>query len=95
MKGVDEEHISIGDVLVYDSTGKPLPIIHRVTTLSNSSEGFIFQTKGDHNPYQISNPSLDEKDVHYSQVRGKAMAKIPFVGYVKLWAVDLINLFVN
>ena len=95
LKGIDEEHISIGDVLVYDAVGKPLPIIHRVVSISDEAvldgKGYIFQTKGDHNPYSISNPSLDEKNVKYDFVRGKAFAKIPYVGYVKLWAVDLIN----
>lgn len=95
LKGVDEGDISIGDILVYDAAGKALPIIHRVVEISNTTGEEIFQTKGDHNPYQISNPSLDEKNVKYSYVRGKAMAKIPYVGYVKLWAVDLFSLFSN
>lgn len=88
--GVDENKIKEGDIIVYSSEAKSIPIIHRVINIRNGTE-LIFETKGDNNPYQITSYGLDETNISYEQVIGKASAKIPFLGYVKIWFSNMIN----
>ena len=75
-------------------SGKPYPIIHRVVSVTHDFETdeYIYQTKGDHNPYSIVDSSLNETDVHDFQLLGKAIARVPYIGYVKLFAVEVLNL---
>ena len=88
LRGKKSENIVVGDILVFSSNA-PYPIIHRVINQSTiNDDEFIFETKGDANSHQISNPYLDEKKVHSSQALGVAYAKIPYLGYLKLWLVD-------
>ncbi len=71
--------IKLGDIIIFNA-GSAHPIIHRVISLSPE-----LQTKGDHNPAQLS----QEKSISESQVVGVAVAKIPYVGWVKLVFVEL------
>ena len=88
--GKKPEEISIGDVIVFQSQ-KPYPIIHRV--IEKSDKGmWVFQTKGDNNKAQIKDSELDETRVLEKQILGKAMFRVPFLGYVKIWFVDLMKL---
>jgi len=81
------DKIDIGDVVVFDSKFLSYPIIHRVISKQESEEGIILSTKGDHNPAQ--NP--DEKSIHESRLHGKAVARVPYVGYVKIGLFELKN----
>lgn len=94
LKGVKPEDINVGDVIVYDAK-LPYPIIHRVIEINKEGDEFIFTTKGDHNPYPINSNTLNETNIHGSQVRGKAQLRIPFVGYVRLLAADLVNFILS
>ena len=85
--GKDPTTIDQGDVIVFHSA-KPYPIIHRVVAVENG----YFQTKGDNNPTQIVLPELNEKYVPHNYLFGKAVARVPFIGYVKIWFVELLNL---
>lgn len=88
--GASPEKIKIGDVIVYKA-GRPDPIIHRVISKEYSGE-YIFQTKGDHNAYQIQSAWLDETNVAESQIVGKAVFRIPYLGWVKIIFVELLGL---
>lgn len=92
LKGVDPGDVEIGDVIVFDAKG-PYPIIHRVINITQVEGEYIYLTKGDHNPYPIQSQTLDETNVKGSQLRGKATARIPYVGYVRLLASDLVAVF--
>ncbi|HDP73713.1 MAG TPA: signal peptidase I [Candidatus Woesearchaeota archaeon] len=81
------EKIQVGDIVVFDSEFLSYPIIHRVVSKDENNEGFFFSTKGDHNPAQ--NP--DEKTIHESRLHGKAVARVPLVGYVKIGLFELKN----
>ncbi len=81
--------IKLGDVIVFQS-GKPYPIIHRVIKKDDMSM-WVFQTKGDNNKMQIRDSELDETRVLEKQVLGKAVFRAPFLGYVKIWFVDLMK----
>ncbi|MEK6898626.1 MAG: hypothetical protein AABW79_00840 [Nanoarchaeota archaeon] len=69
--GVDD--IELGDVIIFNSNYK-YPLIHRVVELDNIG------TKGDHNPGQLS----AETDINEEQVLGRAVGRVPALGWVKL-----------
>jgi len=90
LKGVKPEDVDIGIVIVFKD-GKPDPFIHRVASKWNN-KGYHFQTKGDNNPVSIKTTYLDETDIKEEQLIGKAVFRIPFLGYVKIWFVELLKL---
>lgn len=66
--------VKIGDIVVFDVPQKKYPIIHRVYSINNG----VIETKGDHNP--VKDPWIIPK--HY--LHGKAIIKIPLLGWVKI-----------
>jgi len=81
----------IGDIIIFQPNKESLkqtPIIHRIVKIENG----IMQTKGDHNEAQITLPNsynTDETNITPDQIVGKAVFKIPYLGYVKIWASQL------
>jgi signal peptidase I len=92
--GAKPKNIELGEVIVFRSN-RPDPIIHRVVKTWSDDNEYYFQTKGDHNPDSIQSIGLDETNIKGEQVIGKAVVRIPFLGYIKIWFVDLIKLFVK
>jgi len=88
--GKKPDDIHVGDVIVFQSK-KPYPIIHRVIKKEEMGM-WVFETKGDHNPGQIRDFELDETRVLEKQLLGKAVIRIPWLGYVKIWFVELLKL---
>ncbi len=87
--GEHPEQIKRGEILVFWS-GKPYPIIHRVTKINEQT---VFETKGDNNRDQVRQaPVLDETNIQAEQIVGKAVARIPYLGYVKIWFVELLTI---
>lgn len=72
--------IEVGDVIIFKG-GSRYPIIHRVISTNP------IQTKGDHNPAQLS----IERDISQENIIGTAVFKIPYLGWVKLFFVDLFQ----
>lgn len=90
LKGKNPEKIEIGDVVVFWSAKKD-PIIHRVVK-KRQNDNYYFQTKGDNyktNPIPIKNAFLDETNISEEQIVGNAVARIPMLGYIKIWFVEL------
>jgi len=87
--GISPEKIRIGDVIVFTSQ-KPYPIIHRVVSINQPDGRYVFETKGDHNKNYINDGMLNELSVSESQLLGKAVARIPFLGYIKIWFSEYI-----
>ena len=83
VKKVPEDKIHVGDVIMY-KVGN-YEIVHRVI---NKSDGY-FQTKGDANPYMLP----FEYKVSYSQVRGKVIGVVPYLGWPKVLLTYLILKF--
>lgn len=79
------KEISIGDVIVFNADSRADPIIHRVIAINDTPQGKVFKTKGDHNC--ASAPF--EESVPQSKVFGKAVVRIPLLGWVKVGAVAL------
>lgn len=83
---VSPKNLKIGDIPVFIARdGRP--IIHRVVSLNP------IQTKGDNNKGQIATTFLNEKDVSKEQFIGKALIRIPWIGYVKIGFAWLVSLF--
>ena len=76
-------NVSVGDVLVYQSDTHPYPIIHRVTYINEDGSYII---KGD------NNDGPDPAGVQASQVIGKALYRIPKIGWIKIWFSELTGL---
>ena len=85
LKGVKPKDINIGDVVVYQTENYKNPIIHRVVAIGNQSENFI--TKGDNNFVE------DPAKVKAKQIEktGKAVARIPWLGWVKIIFTEVFN----
>lgn len=84
----------IGDIIIFKANPEsraPRPIIHRIVNIENG----VMQTKGDHNSEQLTESNnlynTDETNIKQSQIIGKAVFKIPYLGYFKLWATELLN----
>ncbi len=82
--------INLGDVIVFTSS-RPYPIIHRVIDIHDDKEQRIVETKGDHNADQIVAIGLDESNIDKSEYLGKAVLRIPYVGFVKIWFAELMS----
>ncbi|MEK6951822.1 MAG: signal peptidase I [Nanoarchaeota archaeon] len=72
------KNIKVGDVIVYTGVNT-YPIIHRVVKINDDSS---FVMKGDHN--SDKDPSLVSSSV------GKAVIRIPLLGYIKILFMDYI-----
>lgn len=86
LKGISPEKIKVGDILVFRSN-RPDPIIHRIIMVWNKDNVYYFQTKGDHN--QGSYPDLGEDSINQDRVVGKAVLRIPYLGWIKIAAVEV------
>ncbi|MDD5331765.1 MAG: signal peptidase I [Candidatus Nanoarchaeia archaeon] len=75
------KNVNLGDVVVYNDNKYMYPIIHRVVKVDQE-----YITKGDNNSIQ------DPKAINTSQIVGKAVFRIPLLGWIKIWFVDLIKM---
>lgn len=73
--------VSVGDIIVFDAPGYRYPIIHRIHDMS----GGIIHTKGDNNGY------VDPWDTTTSAIHGKALLRMPLLGWVKIIFVDALS----
>ena len=85
----NKNNINVGDVLVFKAN-KPQPIIHRVVKVWNENEKHYYQTKGDHNSNSIPS-GLSETQISAERVLGKALLRIPYLGWVKILFVDAVK----
>ncbi|MBW3021235.1 signal peptidase I [Candidatus Woesearchaeota archaeon] len=75
-----KKNVDVGDVIVFWSNYRN-PIIHRVVEVNNN----MYNTKGDHN-------SREDGFSENESVIGKALFRIPYLGWIKIWFVDLITI---
>jgi signal peptidase I len=90
LTGKSAEQIEEGDVIVFMSSRKD-PIIHRVVKKMDKDNELYFQTKGDNNKDSIENSGIDETKINESMIIGKAVFRIPLLGYIKIWFVELLQ----
>ena len=100
LRGGKPSTAKLGQVMVFLSSRqypKPDPIIHRIVKITSTPDGrYQFQTKGDNNMDSIPNSCsegtcIDEYGIGQEQVIGYAVLRVPYLGYVKIWAVELFN----
>lgn len=81
---VSPKNIGTGDIIVFNVNHRADPIIHRVVDINE--EGYM--TKGDHN----HRPWDFEYNVTKEVVIGKAVARVPFLGWIKIGFINLLRL---
>ncbi len=91
----DSTNTEVGDVIVFQGP-KPQPIIHRVVntwTVENEASEleYFYHTKGDHNKDSFGG-DMGELKIGEDRVYGKALFKIPYLGWVKIGFAELIGL---
>ncbi len=83
-------NVNVGDIVIYQATWFPEPVIHRVIFKGTSPEGQLYYvTKGDNNPGPdpvVVYPSqVEAKVVSLGNASGKNPLVIPKIGYITLW----------
>ena len=75
--------LKVGDVIVFrkQASSDP-PVIHRIVFI----EANFVQTKGDN----VGIVQNFEENIQTSNIVGKAVLRIPFLGYIKIWFIDLL-----
>lgn len=94
LTGKGPDALERGEVIVYWSR-KPYPIIHRYIGTNPEGETVYLMSKGDNNADMAVSFDLDERRIHPENLLGTAFFRIPYLGYVKIWAVDLLTLIVG
>ena len=87
LRGIAPKAIKRGDVVVYESSQYNNPIIHRVVQIRDEEGHYTFVTKGDNNIAADGSPVTEEQ----IQRTGKAIFRIPYLGWVKIWFVMLLG----
>lgn len=93
--GASVNNVNTGDIVIFDSQ-RPNPIIHRVVGRYEENGKVYYQTKGDNyitNPRPLQGTSIDETKVPIESLKGKAIFRLPLLGYVKILAMDFIEMF--
>ncbi|MBT3408837.1 signal peptidase I [Candidatus Woesearchaeota archaeon] len=85
-----KDNYQIGDVIVFQ-TNDPTPIIHRVIKKKIVNNNTIYQTKGDFNEKSIFLQTrfytlIDEFNINEKNIYGKAVFRIPYLGWIKIIA---------
>ncbi|MFH0797860.1 MAG: signal peptidase I [Candidatus Woesearchaeota archaeon] len=83
--GVKPENIKNGMVIVYSTARYKYPIIHRVVDSGGDSGKLYLETKGD------NNSQSDPEQVPSGNVLGRAVLKIPYLGWIKLVFTSIIG----
>ncbi len=76
------KNLKQGDVLVFSIPNRKDPIIHRIITVNEN-----YTTKGDHN----CNIADFETNIQPKQTLGKAVLRVPYLGWIKILFVELLN----
>lgn len=86
--GSKPENIKIGQIIVYEQHPDYPPVIHRVVS-KEQGEKIYFKTKGDNNSIPDKNQITKEKFL------GKAVLKIPYLGWVKITFTNIVKIFIG
>jgi signal peptidase I len=75
----------VGDTIVFVGQHRAEPIIHRLI----QTDGQTYRTKGDHN----CGIADFEQSISQDQLVGKAILRVPFLGYIKILFVQFLSIF--
>lgn len=73
------KNFELGDVIIFEANTKH-PVIHRIINISEINGQKVYSTKGDNNAGQL----YFEKQIPEEALIGKAVFRIPKLGWVKL-----------
>lgn len=81
--------LKVGDIIIYDATWFPEPVIHRIISKQTSPDGKLYYiTKGDNNPSQdpaaVYPEQIRAKVISFGQNPGETPFIIPKIGYITL-----------
>jgi len=79
---VGKDKYVLGDVIIFQAA-ETAPLIHRIVSVENET----YTTKGDHNLRSRN----DEVGITQNRVYGKAVLRIPYLGWIKLLFVELLR----
>lgn len=85
---IGPNNMEVGDTLVYWTDSRSEPIIHRIIEQKGVANDPVFKTKGDHNCASAG----FEQSISKDRFIGKAAIRIPFLGWIKIGFVELLNL---
>jgi hypothetical protein len=84
----------VGDIIIFkpnEGSRAPRPIVHRIVAINNG----IIETKGDHNAEQLTSSNnifgTDETSITQEQIIGKVIFKIPYLGWLKIFVMELFT----
>ena len=83
LQGLPSENLKVGDIIVFSPGQGGTPVVHRITSINPDG---TFQTKGDANSNQLP----FEKRIESSQIHGKEILIIPYLGWVKIGLTEFI-----
>jgi signal peptidase len=83
LQGVPSQDLAIGDIIVFSPSPQQTPVVHRI--IAENPDG-TFQTKGDNNSGQLP----FEKSVEASQVHGRTILIIPYLGWLKIGMMEYV-----
>jgi len=75
-----------GDIIIFNANQQH-PIIHRIISIKTVGGETLYETKGDNNSGQL----IFEKEIPENSLIGKAVFKIPKLGWIKLGFVKLLG----
>lgn len=87
--GEEAKDINKGDVIVFEANNTNHPVIHRVVRIFEDDGVYYFQTKGDNNP--DSYEQLGETRIPEDKLIGKAVVRVPWLGWVKIIFAEIIQ----
>lgn len=80
--------LTVSDIIVFSVEGRTIPIVHRINHINADGS---FQTQGDANTGQ--HPF--EKQITPSQIHGKVVMIIPYLGWIKIGVTEYILPFIS
>ncbi|OPY19593.1 MAG: Peptidase S24-like protein [Methanobacterium sp. PtaU1.Bin097] len=83
-------NLEVGDVVIYDATWFPEPVIHRIIEKGTNPDGRLYYViKGDNNPGPDQAPVYPEqiqaKVISFGENPGENLFVIPYIGQITLW----------
>ena len=86
--------LNVEDIVVYNATWYPAPVIHRVIFKGTNPQGQLYYIiKGDNNPTADPDPvypnQIEAKVITYGGNPGQNPIVIPYIGYITIWIRDI------
>ena len=87
---IDNTKLNVGDIVIYQATWFPEPVIHRIIFKGTSPDGKLYYvTKGDNNPgpdpVVVYPEQVEAKVISLGKNPGQSPLVIPKIGYITLW----------